>query len=79
MLSLLSSLHHLLLMSGCLGGDLRRSRESLILMGEVHISSRGFLFLGRVLSGALDFLELVFAMLSSLLELVLDLLLELFS
>ena len=48
-------------------------------MGQVGVASRGLLFLGGLLSDALDLLELVFADLRGFLKLVDDFALELFT
>lgn len=58
---------------------LRVDRQRLVLMSQVGVSHGGLLLLTRVMSNALDFLELVLAETGGLLELVLDLALELFS
>ena len=55
------------------------NRKSGILVGQVGVASRGLLFLGGLLSDALDLLELVFADLRGFLKLVDDFALELFT
>ena len=48
------------------------NRKSGVLVGQVGVASRGLLFLGGLLSDALDLLELVFADLRGFLKLVDD-------